>query len=194
MGLNHYKGYCNRWIHVTNTDNGKTVTAKIRDLCESCKDSNRIGMPLYPQFCMTTLIILYLDLSPSAFSQIGAKSKGVLNVKWHYEKAGWSPWSSSQSSITDLFIAFSTLPFNFTTRLIHHVLQCINRRPLLYAAQKQVIHAVWFTNLECPFTYRSRYCISLREPFYVFWADSFEQMPKFLTTHFWHIVTDASSA
>jgi expansin (peptidoglycan-binding protein) len=32
-----------------------------------------------------------LDLSPSAFSKIGAKSKGVLNVKWHYEKAGWSP-------------------------------------------------------------------------------------------------------
>ena len=43
MGENHYKGSCNRWIHVKNTDNGKTVTAKIRDLCVSCKNSNRIG-------------------------------------------------------------------------------------------------------------------------------------------------------
>ncbi|KIM89189.1 hypothetical protein PILCRDRAFT_813101 [Piloderma croceum F 1598] len=73
MGINHYKGYCNRWIQVTNTDNGKTVTAKIRDLCESCADSNRI------------------DMSTSAFSAIGAKSEGVLNVVWHYEAEGWSP-------------------------------------------------------------------------------------------------------
>jgi hypothetical protein len=43
MGLNHYRGKCNEMIHVTNTDNGKTVTAKIRDLCESCGGSDRIG-------------------------------------------------------------------------------------------------------------------------------------------------------
>jgi hypothetical protein len=93
MGINHYKGYCNRWIHVTNTDNGKTVTAKIRDLCESCADSNRIGELLCFVFYLQgmTLMILASDMSTSAFSAIGAESKGVLNVVWHYEAEGWSP-------------------------------------------------------------------------------------------------------
>ena len=32
-------------IHVTNTKNGKTVTAKVRDLCESCSHGtgNNVG-------------------------------------------------------------------------------------------------------------------------------------------------------
>jgi len=70
MGKNHFDGYCNRWIHVTNTMNGKTVTAKIRDECESCEGTDNI------------------DMSPSAFEAIGDKDKGVLQVVWKYEKAG----------------------------------------------------------------------------------------------------------
>jgi len=66
LGQNHYTGSCNRWIHVLNTSNGKTVTAQVRDLCESCTNSDRI------------------DLSPSAFQTIGPESEGVLPVQWYY--------------------------------------------------------------------------------------------------------------
>jgi hypothetical protein len=93
LGENHFKGFCNKWIHVTNTQTGKSITAKVRDECVSCKGTNNIGMFLCTSDIAAIFMILMLasDLSPSAFDAIGPKAQGVLPVVWHYEKEGWSP-------------------------------------------------------------------------------------------------------
>ncbi|KIM91727.1 hypothetical protein PILCRDRAFT_138065 [Piloderma croceum F 1598] len=68
LGLKHYRGNCNKMIHITNTKNGKTATAKVRDLCESC------GLGAGTN----------IDLAPSVFSSIGAMVLGELDVQWYF--------------------------------------------------------------------------------------------------------------
>ncbi|KAF9970675.1 hypothetical protein BGZ73_006570 [Actinomortierella ambigua] len=58
---------CNKRVQITNTANGKTVTARILDKCPG--DECAYGS---------------LDLSPAAFRQIGDQATGVLNIAWHY--------------------------------------------------------------------------------------------------------------
>ncbi|KZP33430.1 hypothetical protein FIBSPDRAFT_847345 [Athelia psychrophila] len=75
LGANHYGtgAHCGQYIYVENTSTHQSVYAKILDECESCTGSDRI------------------DLSPSAFTEIGEMSTGVLDVVWHFMPEGWSP-------------------------------------------------------------------------------------------------------
>merc|ERR1711939_949017 len=57
---------CGRTVKITNTDNGKTVLAKVADACPTCKNYNS------------------LDLSVGAFEAIGHRDTGVLPIKWHF--------------------------------------------------------------------------------------------------------------
>ncbi|TFL07479.1 hypothetical protein BDV98DRAFT_587968 [Pterulicium gracile] len=64
--LNKKSEFCGRKVVITNTDNGKTVTATVEDACPTCKNKTS------------------LDLSRAAFNAIGAEEKGVLPIKWHF--------------------------------------------------------------------------------------------------------------
>ena len=64
--LNKKSDFCGRKVVITNTDNGKTVTATVEDACPSCKNKNS------------------LDLSRGAYNAIGAEEKGILPIKWHF--------------------------------------------------------------------------------------------------------------
>lgn len=55
---------CGRWVRITNTDNGRQVTAQVQDVCPSCRDSNS------------------LDLSVAAFQALGDLSQGVLPISY----------------------------------------------------------------------------------------------------------------
>lgn len=57
---------CGQMVHVTNTANGQSVSAKIADLCPGCGSGS-------------------LDLSTAAFQAIGDLDTGVLSINWDFE-------------------------------------------------------------------------------------------------------------
>ncbi|WRT65704.1 uncharacterized protein IL334_002650 [Kwoniella shivajii] len=56
--------YCGKYITITNTNNGKSVTAMVADACPSCVSDNS------------------LDLSEGAFSEIASLSDGQVPITW----------------------------------------------------------------------------------------------------------------
>ncbi|KAJ4479992.1 barwin-like endoglucanase [Lentinula aciculospora] len=57
---------CGKWVTITNTDTGVSVTAVIADECPTCINANSI------------------DMSLGAFLTIGALATGQLNIQWSY--------------------------------------------------------------------------------------------------------------
>lgn len=57
---------CGRWLTVTNTKNGKSVVAKVADVCPTCANGNS------------------LDLSQGAFNAIATESEGQVPISWHW--------------------------------------------------------------------------------------------------------------
>ena len=57
---------CGRYVNIQNTDNGKTVTAVIADVCPTCDTGNS------------------LDLSTGAFNQIASESDGEVPISWSF--------------------------------------------------------------------------------------------------------------
>lgn len=60
--------YCGRWVDIVNTDNGKTVSAKIADVCPTCPGNGES-----------------IDLSIGAFQALGTLDEGMLNIKWRFQ-------------------------------------------------------------------------------------------------------------
>ncbi len=58
---------CGKSVHVTNTDNGHTITVIVADECPTCSGPNSI------------------DFSTGAFNQLGDASKGVLPIEWSFD-------------------------------------------------------------------------------------------------------------
>ncbi|GAA5865426.1 hypothetical protein JCM1840_001571 [Sporobolomyces johnsonii] len=58
--------YCGKTVEITNTANGKSVTATVQDECPGCSSATS------------------LDLSTGAFDQIGDEATGVLPITWHF--------------------------------------------------------------------------------------------------------------
>ncbi|TBU27142.1 RlpA-like double-psi beta-barrel-protein domain-containing protein-containing protein [Dichomitus squalens] len=58
-------GYCNKGVTITNTANGKTATAIVRDECPGCGAND-------------------IDMSPSLFQELGSLDTGVLTVSWDF--------------------------------------------------------------------------------------------------------------
>ncbi|KAH8649883.1 RlpA-like double-psi beta-barrel-protein domain-containing protein-containing protein [Xylariales sp. PMI_506] len=58
--------YCGKQIHITNTQNGLSVVAKIADTCPTCATSTS------------------LDLSRGAFDAIASESDGMVAVTWYF--------------------------------------------------------------------------------------------------------------
>ncbi|KAK4689890.1 hypothetical protein P7C73_g171, partial [Tremellales sp. Uapishka_1] len=61
---NDSSAYCGKYITITNTDNGKTVTAMVADVCPTCDTNNS------------------LDLSVGAFTAIADESSGEVPITW----------------------------------------------------------------------------------------------------------------
>ncbi|CAE6448943.1 unnamed protein product [Rhizoctonia solani] len=58
--------HCGRTVVITNTKNGKSVTAIVADACPTCENEN----------C--------LDLSHGAFFQIATEEEGMVPITWHF--------------------------------------------------------------------------------------------------------------
>ncbi|WVN90746.1 uncharacterized protein L203_105989 [Cryptococcus depauperatus CBS 7841] len=58
--------YCGKKIYLTNTNNGKSVTAVVADACPSCVSNNS------------------LDLSVGAFKQIATEEDGMVPIEWRF--------------------------------------------------------------------------------------------------------------
>ncbi|WVW80146.1 hypothetical protein I302_102121 [Kwoniella bestiolae CBS 10118] len=56
--------YCGKYITITNTNNGKTVTAMVADVCPTCVSDNS------------------LDLSVGAFTEIASEDDGSVPITW----------------------------------------------------------------------------------------------------------------
>ncbi|KAG9104025.1 hypothetical protein FRC06_006105 [Ceratobasidium sp. 370] len=63
---------CNQWAQLTNTKNGKTAYARMRDSCPSCGYND-------------------IDLSPAAFEALEPLDDGVFTVSWHFMNRNFSP-------------------------------------------------------------------------------------------------------
>lgn len=57
---------CGRWVNIKNTNNGKTVTAMIADVCPTCVSDNS------------------LDLSFGAFTAIASEGDGMVPIEWSF--------------------------------------------------------------------------------------------------------------
>ncbi|CAE6414533.1 unnamed protein product [Rhizoctonia solani] len=64
--LNQKSSDCGRKVRITNTKNGKSVTAIVADACPSCINDN----------C--------LDLSHGAFDQIATRKEGMVPIEWEF--------------------------------------------------------------------------------------------------------------
>ncbi|ORY22504.1 RlpA-like double-psi beta-barrel-protein domain-containing protein-containing protein [Naematelia encephala] len=58
--------YCGKWITITNTNNGKSVTAQVADVCPTCDTNNS------------------LDLSVGAFTAIATEDDGEVPITWQF--------------------------------------------------------------------------------------------------------------
>ncbi|ODN97474.1 hypothetical protein L198_04041 [Cryptococcus wingfieldii CBS 7118] len=63
---NNSSPYCGRYITLTNTNNGMSVTAQVADVCPSCTTSNS------------------LDLSVAAFNAIASEEDGMVPITWYF--------------------------------------------------------------------------------------------------------------
>ncbi|KAI0632424.1 riboflavin aldehyde-forming enzyme [Trametes polyzona] len=57
--------HCDQKVKITNTANGNTATATVRDECPSCGSND-------------------IDMSPSLFEELGDLDTGVLKVSWYF--------------------------------------------------------------------------------------------------------------
>jgi rare lipoprotein A (peptidoglycan hydrolase) len=57
--------HCGRTVSITNTDNGRSITARVADTCPGCGYGS-------------------LDLSTGAFGAIGSYDQGVLPISWSF--------------------------------------------------------------------------------------------------------------
>lgn len=57
--------HCGQYVHITNTANGKSITALVADECPGCGWGS-------------------LDLSTGAFTQLGSEDTGVLPITWYF--------------------------------------------------------------------------------------------------------------
>ncbi|KAH9851528.1 riboflavin aldehyde-forming enzyme [Lenzites betulinus] len=57
--------HCDKKVKITNTANGKTATATVRDECPGCSSND-------------------IDMSPSLFEELGDLDTGVLAVSWYF--------------------------------------------------------------------------------------------------------------
>jgi rare lipoprotein A (peptidoglycan hydrolase) len=57
---------CGKSVRITNTDNGKTVTALVADMCPTCVNGNSI------------------DLSRAAFRSIADEATGIVPISWTF--------------------------------------------------------------------------------------------------------------
>ncbi|KAG0146459.1 hypothetical protein CROQUDRAFT_92599 [Cronartium quercuum f. sp. fusiforme G11] len=58
--------HCGKSVMIKNTANGKTVVAKVQDMCPGCPSSDS------------------LDLSTGAYDALGSEDTGVLSIQWGY--------------------------------------------------------------------------------------------------------------
>lgn len=58
--------HCGKYINIRNTNNGKTVTAQVWDVCPTCVNDNS------------------LDLSVGAFQAIASESDGMVPIEWSF--------------------------------------------------------------------------------------------------------------
>ncbi|KAH8880586.1 hypothetical protein GQ53DRAFT_774041 [Thozetella sp. PMI_491] len=62
----YQSAYCGRLIQIKDTDNGKTITAKVQDTCPGCDEN-------------------HVDLSIGAWNKLtNSAAWGVANVEWHF--------------------------------------------------------------------------------------------------------------
>lgn len=64
--INSVSPLCGKQVRITNTDNGKSVTATIADVCPSCINKNSI------------------DMSLGTFDKIGDRNTGDLPISWEF--------------------------------------------------------------------------------------------------------------
>jgi len=57
---------CGKWVTITNTNNGRSVSAMIADVCPTCTNGNS------------------LDLSVGAFNAIASESDGMVPISYHF--------------------------------------------------------------------------------------------------------------
>lgn len=55
--------HCDEYVVIQNQENGRSVTAKVADMCPTCSSSNA------------------LDLSAATYDAIGAREQGVLPIQ-----------------------------------------------------------------------------------------------------------------
>lgn len=66
FGSGQASDLCGKWINIKNTNNGKTVTAMVADVCPTCNNANS------------------LDLSVGAFTAIASESDGMVPISWSF--------------------------------------------------------------------------------------------------------------
>lgn len=77
------KGYCNKFVKVTNLDNNKSVVVKITDGGPYAnKTIGKKVIPLYKNGFPIPHKTRVLDLSKAAFNKIASLDKGVINIKY----------------------------------------------------------------------------------------------------------------
>ena len=77
-------GLCGKTVKITNTANGKTITARVADTCvsPSCRSSLAPQLTLPPLCRCPGCGYGSLDLSEGAFGALGSYSSGVLPIAW----------------------------------------------------------------------------------------------------------------
>jgi len=65
-GLYAGGAHCGKNVMIMNTANGKSVTAKVQDMCPGCPSDTS------------------LDMSTGAYDAIGAQATGVLPIQWGF--------------------------------------------------------------------------------------------------------------
>lgn len=63
---NSNNGNCGKWVTITNSNNGKTVSAMVADVCPTCSGDASI------------------DLSVGAFTAIASESQGMVPITWSF--------------------------------------------------------------------------------------------------------------
>ncbi|KAL8276280.1 hypothetical protein RQP46_011308 [Phenoliferia psychrophenolica] len=67
-GLYDAESHCGKSVTITNTANGKSVTAVVADRCPGCESRDTYA----------------LDLSLGTFDAIGEQATGILDITWEY--------------------------------------------------------------------------------------------------------------
>jgi rare lipoprotein A (peptidoglycan hydrolase) len=68
----YQSAYCGRMIQIKDTDNGKTITAKVQDTCPGCDEN-------------------HVDLSIGAWNKLtNSAAWGVANIEWYATSLPWN--------------------------------------------------------------------------------------------------------